>query len=82
MRQHRWLYRPEQERREEALRRTIAELCQRLSADRLQQVLRAARYAAEGRSFVIVDLALWRDPHWRPVLQRLLDEGEPPCCKR
>lgn len=77
-RRHR-LYRSEPERTEEALRQTIAELCQALSADRLQQVLRAARYAAEGRSFAVIDLALWRKPEWRPVLQRLLEEGEPSC---
>ncbi len=54
----RWLYRSEPEGTEEALRQTLAELCQALSADRLQQVLRAARYAAEGRSFAVIDLAL------------------------
>jgi 3-methyladenine DNA glycosylase/8-oxoguanine DNA glycosylase len=81
-RRRRWLYRSEPERTEEALRQTIAELCQALSADRLQQVLRAARYAAEGRNFVLIDLDLWRKPEWRPVLQRLLEEGEPPCPDR
>jgi hypothetical protein len=81
-RRRRWLYRSEPERTEEALRQTIAELCQALSADRLQQVLRAARYAAEGRNFVLIDLDLWRKPEWRPVLQRLLEEGEPPCPER
>ncbi|MFA0731504.1 MAG: hypothetical protein BKPUNTRY_001041 [Candidatus Fervidibacter sp.] len=66
MRRRRWLYRSEPERTEEALRQTIAELCQALSADRLQQVLRAARYAAEGRSFAVIDLALWRKPECVP----------------
>ena len=55
-------------REEEMFRRTIAAACKKLPLARLQMLMRAVRYAEEGRDFVVVDLKQWRDPHHRETL--------------
>jgi len=59
-------------RDEEMYRRTIAAACKKLPLARLQQLMRAVRYAEEGREFVVVDLKQWRDPHQRETLMQSL----------
>jgi hypothetical protein len=63
-------------RDEEMYRRTIAAACKKLPLARLQHLMRAVRYAEEGRDFVVVDLKQWRDPHQRETLIQSLGLGD------
>lgn len=60
------------EREAEMYRRTISAVCKSLSLGQLQQLMRAVRYAEEGRDFVVVDLKQWRDPQQRKFLMQTL----------
>jgi len=64
------------ERDEEMYRRTIAAACKKLTLARLQLLMRAVRYAEEGRDFVVVDLKQWRDPRQRETLIQSLGLGD------